>query len=165
MSKFREKLENGEFVVTGEIGPPKGVNLDKCLQDAEVLRGQVVAINVTDLQSAVLRIGSLGVSAKLIERGLEPVYQLTCRDRNRLALQSDLLSAWALGIENVLCLTGDHPILGDHTEAKPVYDLDSVQLGPKVVISVEVTLCRVASRRHQDLYNRVTHFLWRFQRR
>lgn len=128
MSKFREKLENGEFVVTGEIGPPKGVNLDKCLQDAEVLRGQVVAINVTDLQSAVLRIGSLGVSAKLIERGLEPVYQLTCRDRNRLALQSDLLSAWALGIENVLCLTGDHPILGDHTEAKPVYDLDSVQL-------------------------------------
>jgi methylenetetrahydrofolate reductase (NADPH) len=76
----------------------------------------------------VMRIGSLAVSARLIERGIEPVYQLTCRDRNRLALQSDLLSAWALGIENALCLTGDHPILGDHTEAKPVYDLDSVQL-------------------------------------
>lgn len=128
MSKLREKLERGEFVVTGEIGPPKGVNLEKCLHDAEALRAKVTAINVTDLQSAVMRIGSLAVSAKLIERGLEPVFQLACRDRNRLALQSDLLSAWALGIENVLCITGDHPILGDHNEAKPVYDLDSVQL-------------------------------------
>jgi 5,10-methylenetetrahydrofolate reductase len=128
MSRLKQALESGRFVVTGEIGPPKGVDLDKCLHDAEMLREHVTAINVTDLQSAVLRIGSLAVSAKLVERGLEPVYQLTCRDRNRLALQSDLLSAWALGIENVLCLTGDHPILGDHTEAKPVYDLDSVQL-------------------------------------
>ena len=128
MSKLREKLELGEFIVTGEIGPPKGVDLDKCLDEAVALRGHVTAINVTDLQSAVMRIGSLAVSAKLIERGLEPVFQITCRDRNRLALQSDLLSAWALGIENVLCITGDHPILGDHTEAKPVYDLDSVQL-------------------------------------
>jgi len=128
MSKLREKLGLGEFVVTGEIGPPKGVDLDKCLDEAEALRSQVTAINVTDLQSAVMRIGSLAVSAKLIERGLEPVFQITCRDRNRLALQSDLLSAWALGVENVLCLTGDHPILGNHTEAKPVYDLDSVQL-------------------------------------
>ena len=128
MSRLKQALESGRFVVTGEIGPPKGVSLDKCLHDAEILREHVTAINVTDLQSAVLRIGSLAVSARLIERGLEPVFQLTCRDRNRLALQSDLLSAWALGIENVLCLTGDHPILGDHTEAKPVYDLDSVQL-------------------------------------
>jgi methylenetetrahydrofolate reductase (NADPH) len=128
MSKLMQLLESRKFVVTGEIGPPKGVDLGKCLQDAEVLRSQVTAINVTDLQSAVMRIGSLAVSARLVERGLEPVYQLTCRDRNRLALQSDLLSAWALGIENVLCLTGDHPALGDHTEAKPVYDLDSVQL-------------------------------------
>ena len=128
MSKLRERLELEKFVVTGETGPPKGVNLDKCLGDSETLRNHVTAINVTDLQSAVLRIGSLAVSAKLIERGLEPVFQITCRDRNRLALQSDLLSAWALGIENVLCLTGDHPALGDHIEAKPVYDLDSVQL-------------------------------------
>ena len=128
MSKLKQALESGRFVVTGEIGPPKGVDLDKCLQDAQMLREHVTAINVTDLQSAVLRIGSLAVSARLIERGLEPVYQLTCRDRNRLALQSDLLSAWSLGIENVLCITGDHPILGDHSEAKPVYDLDSVQL-------------------------------------
>ena len=128
MSRLKHELETGRFVVTGEIGPPKGVNLDKCLHDAEMLRGYVTAINVTDLQSAVLRIGSLAVSTRLIERGLEPVFQLTCRDRNRLALQSELLSAWALGVENVLCLTGDHPVLGDHTEAKPVYDLDSVQL-------------------------------------
>lgn len=128
MSKLKQALESGEFVVTGEIGPPKGVDIGKCLEDAEKLRNQVVAINVTDLQSAVMRIGSMAICAKLAERGLEPVYQLTCRDRNRLALQSDLLSAWALGIENVLCLTGDHPNLGDHTEAKPVYDLDSVQL-------------------------------------
>lgn len=128
MSKFKEKLESGKFVVTGEIGPPKGADINKCLQDAETLRDYVTAVNVTDLQSAVLRIGSLAVSGKLVERRLEPIYQLTCRDRNRLALQSDLLSAWALGIENVLCLTGDHPIMGDHTEAKPVYDFDSVQL-------------------------------------
>jgi len=128
MSKLKQSLESGKFVVTGEIGPPKGVDLGKCLQDAEVLRNHVTAINVTDLQSAVMRIGSLAVSTKLVNLGLEPIYQVTCRDRNRLALQSDLLSAWALGIENVLCLTGDHPVLGDHTEAKPVYDLDSVQL-------------------------------------
>ncbi len=128
MSKLKQALESGKFVVTGEIGPPKGVDLDKCLHDAEMLKDYVTAINITDLQSAVLRIGSLAVSSKLIERGMEPIFQLTCRDRNRLALQSDLLSAWTMGIENVLCLTGDHPILGDHTEAKPVYDLDSVQL-------------------------------------
>jgi methylenetetrahydrofolate reductase (NADPH) len=128
MSKLKLQLERGEFVVTGEVGPPKGVDLKDCLHDAEILRGKVTAINVTDLQSAVMRIGSLAVSAKLLEKGLEPVFQLTCRDRNRLALQSDLLSAWALGIENVLCLTGDHPVLGDHAEAKPVYDIDSVQL-------------------------------------
>ena len=128
MSKLKEALESKKFVVTGEVGPPKGVDIDKCLDEAEHLRGKVVAINVTDLQSAVMRVGSMAVSAKLVERGLEPVFQVTCRDRNRLALQSDLLSAWVLGIRNVLCLTGDHPVLGDHTEAKPVYDLDSVQL-------------------------------------
>jgi 5,10-methylenetetrahydrofolate reductase len=128
MSRLKQALAGGKFVVTGEIGPPKGVNISRCLEDAEKLRNQVVAINVTDLQSAVMRIGSMAICAKLIEQGLEPVYQLTCRDRNRLALQSDLLSGWALGIENVLCLTGDHTNLGDHAEAKPVYDLDSVQL-------------------------------------
>jgi len=128
MTKLRDAIQANTFVVSGEIGPPKGVDIDKCLEDAEMLRNQVIAYNVTDLQSAVMRIGSLAISAKLVERGLEPVYQLTCRDRNRLALQSDLLSAWALGIQNVLCLTGDHPNLGDHVQAKPVYDLDSVNL-------------------------------------
>lgn len=128
MSKLKNRLEKGEFVTTGEIGPPKGVNLEECLNDAELLKNQVTAINVTDLQSAVMKIGSLAVSTRLVQRGIEPVFQLTCRDRNRLALQSDLLSAWSLGIENVLCITGDHPVLGDHSEAKPVYDLDSVQL-------------------------------------
>ncbi len=128
MSKLKQSLEEGKSVITGEIGPPKGVNIGKCLQDAEKLRDKVAAINVTDLQSAVMRIGSMAVCAKLVERDLEPIYQLTCRDRNRLAIQSDLLSAWVLGIGNVLCLTGDHPILGDHPEAKPVYDLDSVHL-------------------------------------
>lgn len=128
MSKLKQVLKDEIFAVTGEIGPPKGVDLEKCLEDAEKLRKKVAAINVTDLQSAVMRIGSMAVCAKLVERGLEPVFQLTCRDRNRLALQSDLLSAWVLGIRNVLCLTGDHPSLGDHPEAKAVYDLDSVQL-------------------------------------
>ena len=128
MSKIRQILDSGQFAVTGEIGPPKGVELDTCLHDAEMLRDHVTAINVTDLQSAVLRIGALAVSARLVERGLEPVYQLTCRDRNRLALQSDLLSAHVLGIQNVLALTGDLPALGDQPQAKPVYDLDSVQL-------------------------------------
>ncbi|MBN1368778.1 MAG: methylenetetrahydrofolate reductase [Dehalococcoidaceae bacterium] len=108
--------------------PPKGVDLADCLGEADSMEGYVTAVNVTDLQSAVMRVGSLAVSARLLERGIEPVFQISCRDRNRLALQSDLLSAWAFGVENVLCITGDHPVLGDHTEAKPVYDLDSVQL-------------------------------------
>jgi 5,10-methylenetetrahydrofolate reductase len=128
MSTLKQALEEEVFVVTGEVGPPKGVDLEECLDSIEKIAGHVAAVNVTDLQSAVMRIGSLAVCAKLVERDIEPVFQLTCRDRNRLALQSDLLSAWALGIENVLCITGDHPVLGDHVEAKPVYDLDSVQL-------------------------------------
>ncbi len=133
---FKEKLAAGKFLVTSEIGPPKGIDTKQILEEAEALRARVDAINVTDLQSSVMRLGSLAVSSLLVQRGLEPVYQLTCRDRNRLALQSDLLSAAALGIENVLILTGDHPVLGDHPEAKPVYDLDSVQL-LQVVKSLE----------------------------
>lgn len=115
-------------MVTSEIGPPKGIVTARILEDAELIRGRVDAINVTDLQSSVMRLGSLAVCSLLAQKGFEPVFQLTCRDRNRLALQSDLLSAAALGIENVLILTGDHPALGDHPEAKPVFDLDSVQL-------------------------------------
>lgn len=125
---FKEKLLAGKFVVTSEIGPPKGIDTKQLLEDAELIRTRVDAINVTDLQSSVMRLGSLAVCFLLKQHGFEPIYQLTCRDRNRLALQSDILSAAALGIENLLLLTGDHPALGDHPEAKPVFDLDSVQL-------------------------------------
>ncbi len=125
---FKEKLQSGKFIVTSEIGPPKGIEVKQLLEDAELIRTRVDAINVTDSQSSVMRLGSLVVSGLLKKHGFEPIYQLTCRDRNRLALQSDLLSAAALGIENVLILTGDHTTLGDHPEAKPVFDLDSVQL-------------------------------------
>jgi len=125
---FKEKIQCGKFLVTSEIGPPKGIETKTILEDAELIRGRVDGINVTDLQSSVMRLGSLAVCALLKQKGFEPIFQLTCRDRNRLALQSDLLSAAALGIENVLVLTGDHTTLGDHPEAKPVFDLDSVQL-------------------------------------
>jgi methylenetetrahydrofolate reductase (NADPH) len=128
MSKFKEALKSGQFVVTSEVGPPKGVNINKCLDEAESIKKRVIAFNVTDLQSAVMRFGSLATCRLLLDRGMEPILQMTCRDRNRLALQSDLLSAYGLGIENVLCLTGDHQQLGDHQESKGVFDLDSVQL-------------------------------------
>jgi 5,10-methylenetetrahydrofolate reductase len=128
MSNLSEALSTGEFVVTGEIGPPKGVNVEECLEDAEHLRGKVAAINVTDIQSAVMRVGSMSTCRLLLDRDLEPILQMVCRDRNRLALQSDLLSAHTLGIENVLCLTGDHNVLGDHPDSKPVFDLEAVGL-------------------------------------
>ena len=121
-------FEAGKFVVTAEIGPLKGTDISEIEEVAEILRGRVDAANVTDQQSSVMRLGSLATCHLLKERGLEPILQMTCRDRNRLALQSDLLSAWVLGIENVLAITGDLPALGDHPQAKPVYDLDSVQL-------------------------------------
>ena len=121
-------LEAGRFVITAEVGPLKGTDTTEIEEVAYLLKGRVDAANVTDQQSSVMRLGSLATCHLLKERGLEPVFQMTCRDRNRLALQSDLLSAWALGIENVLAITGDLPSLGDHPQAKPVYDLDSVQL-------------------------------------
>jgi len=125
---FQESLAAGKFVITSEIGPPKGTHIQEMMADAELLRGRVAAINVTDLQSSVMRLGSLAVCRLLQEKGLEPIFQVTCRDRNRLALQADLLSASVLGIKNVLALTGDYASLGDHPQAKPVFDLDSVSL-------------------------------------
>jgi len=125
---FKEKIQTGKFLVTSEIGPPKGIETKQILEDAELIRNRVDAINVTDLQSSVMRLGSLAVCVLLKQNGFVPVYQITCRDRNRLALQSDILSAAALGIQNLLILTGDHPNAGDHPEAKAVFDLDSVQL-------------------------------------
>lgn len=121
-------LESGKFVVTTEIGPLKGTDTTEVTEVAELLRGRVDATNVTDQQSSVMKLGSLTTCHLLKEKGLDPVFQVTCRDRNRMALQSDLLSASVLGIENVLAITGDLPALGDHPQAKPVYDLDSVQL-------------------------------------
>ena len=125
---LRSLLEAGKFVTTAEIGPLKGTDTTEINEVAELLRGKVDVANATDQQSSVMRLGSLVTCHLLKERGLEPVLQMTCRDRNRIALQSDLLSAWVLGIENVLALTGDLPSFGDHPQAKPVYDLDSVQL-------------------------------------
>ena len=126
--KLTTRFAEGRFVVTGEVGPAKGADATEALDGAARMADSVDAINVTDSQSAVMRLGSMAVAHLLKQKGIEPVFQLTCRDRNRIALQSDLLSASALGIENVLCITGDHMVLGDHPEAKKVFDLDSVQL-------------------------------------
>jgi 5,10-methylenetetrahydrofolate reductase len=125
---FREALHSKKFVVTAEIGPMKGVDIQETIEDANLIKDKVDAMNVTDLQSSVLRLGSMAVCHLLKDQGIDPILQMTCRDRNRLALQSDLLSAWVLGIRNVLALTGDHPTLGDHPHAMPVFDLDSISL-------------------------------------
>ncbi len=127
-STLKQAFASGKFVVTGEIGPPKGTNIDEMLHHIELLKDKVDALNVTDNQSSVMRISSLAVCKLIKEKGGEAILQMTCRDRNRLALQSDLLSASVFGINNVLCLTGDYITIGDHKEAKPVFDLDSVQL-------------------------------------
>lgn len=126
--KLTDCFKKCKCVVTCEVGPPKGIEIENLIDELASLDGKAHAFNVTDLQSSVLRVGSLATCRLLRDRGLEPIMQLTCRDRNRLALQSDVLSAAALGIENLLCLTGDHPKLGDHPDAMPVFDLDSVQL-------------------------------------
>ncbi|HLB25600.1 MAG TPA: methylenetetrahydrofolate reductase [Nitrospirota bacterium] len=128
MKTFKDALLSGEFTITAECGPPKGTDIAEMLGHAKHLLGRVHALNVTDNQSAVVRIGSLPVSRLLLEMGHDPIYQLTCRDRNRLAIQSDLMGAHILGIRNVLCMTGDHVSAGDHKTAKAVYDLESVQL-------------------------------------
>jgi len=125
---FKEALDSGKFVVTAEIGPPKGTDISETIHHMELLKGKVDAVNVTDNQSAVMRINSLSICKIALDHGLEPILQMTCRDRNRIALQSDLLGANVLGIHNVLCMTGDHVSAGDHKEAKPVYDIESVQL-------------------------------------
>ena len=127
-SSFRTALQSGKFVVTSEVAPPKGTNLEKMLHHIELLKDRVDGMNVTDHQSSVMRFPSLGGALLVKENGGEPILQMTCRDRNRLALQADLMFASSRGINNVLCLTGDSIILGDHPEAKSVFDLDSSQL-------------------------------------
>jgi len=128
ISRLQEKLDAGEFVITAEVCPPKGCDCGEFLEKAGELREYVDAINVTDNQGANMRISPLAGAALLVRSGIEPIFQITCRDRNRMALQSDLLGAAALGIINVLALTGDHITFGDHSQAKAVFDLDSVQL-------------------------------------
>ena len=114
--KFTELTKNGKFIITSELGPPKGFHIEKALHEAEVVWPYVNAINVTDNQSSVMRLGGLAMCKALLEKNIEPVFQVTCRDRNRLALQSDILSAALFGIDNLLLLTGDHTTLGDHKE-------------------------------------------------
>lgn len=125
---LREALESGRFVITSEVGPPKGCDVSEMLRVAETLRGRVDALNVTDNQAAVMRLCTLAACVHLKRAGHEPILQVTCRDRNRLAIQSDLLGAASFGITNVLALTGDHVVTGDHPKAAAVFDLESVQL-------------------------------------
>ena len=127
-ASFREVLKSGQFVITSEIGPPKGTNIEKMLHHIDLLKDKVAALNVTDHQSSVMRFPSIGGCLAIKERGGEPILQVTCRDRNRLALQAELLFAYTRGIRNVLCLTGDAVVVGDHKAAKGVFDLDSAQL-------------------------------------
>ncbi len=126
--RITELFDNGQFVVTAEVGPPKGIDASHVVSEAKEYLSGITAVNVTDNQSSVMRMGSLPACVMLKNAGLTPILQLTCRDRNRIALQSELLGAAALGIDNILCLTGDHTKMGDHKGAKPVFDLDSVSL-------------------------------------
>ncbi len=128
MSRLKEALESGDFVITAEICPPRGTDTTRFMEKARLLKDSIAAANVTDNQRAVMRLSSLACSVLLMNEGIEPVFQMTCRDRNRLALQSDILGAWALGVKNILVLTGDDVSFGDHRGAKAVFDLDSVQL-------------------------------------
>lgn len=125
---FREKLGRGKFVVTCEINPPKGVEVAEVIKELDPLKGRVDAIAATDSKSSVMTMSALIFSHFLKERGFEPILNFSCRDRNRLALQADLLGAAALGIQNILVVTGDYASMGDHPQAKPVFDLDAVQL-------------------------------------
>ena len=126
--RITELFDNGQFVVTAEVGPPKGIHLEHMVEEAKLYLKDLDAVNITDNQSSVMRTSTLATCIALKNAGLNPIYQATCRDRNRIALQSDLLGAAALGIDNILCLTGDHTKMGDHPGAKPVFDLDSVSL-------------------------------------
>jgi len=125
---LKEKIEAGKFIVCGEIGPPKSCDGDVLREKSKYFKGIVDAVNITDNQTAVVRLSSIASAKILLDEGIEPIIQMTCRDRNRLAIQSDLLGAAALGIHNLLCLTGDYQKFGDQPEAKGVFDLDSIQL-------------------------------------
>lgn len=127
-SNLEKVLAAGHFAFTGELGPPRGTDADEVRKKASHLKGMVDAVNITDNQTAVVRMASWAASLIAIQEGLEPNYQMVCRDRNRLAMQSDILGAYALGIRNMLCLSGDHQKFGDHPQSKGVFDIDSMQL-------------------------------------
>jgi len=127
-SNLEKVLSSGQFAVTAELGPPKSCDPEVVEKKAEILKGFADAVNITDNQTAIVRASSIAAGVIVARKGLEPVVQMTCRDRNRLAIQSDLLGAAALGIKNVLCLTGDHQSFGNHPQARGVFDLDSIQL-------------------------------------
>ena len=126
MSNLRDALENGKFGITAEMAPPKGYDFAEQMEAAELLAGKVHAVNVTDMQSASLKASGIGLCIKLKQAGIDPILQITGRDRNRMAIMGDVLSAAAFGIDTMLALTGDHPVVGDCKDSKPVYDLDSV---------------------------------------
>jgi len=128
MQTLKQSLVSGIFTITAEICPPKGTDISDFIKKARLLKDKIAAANVTDNQRAVMRLSSLACSVLLITEGIDPVFQMTCRDRNRIAMQSDIMGAWALGIKNILALSGDHVSFGDHKDAKAVFDLDSVQL-------------------------------------
>jgi methylenetetrahydrofolate reductase (NADPH) len=128
MSSFAETLSKGRFVVTAELNPPKGTDLTDLLAKAEALRGRVDAFNLTDSASAIMTMAPLGAAAALKQRGFEPILQVTSRDRNRIAVQGDLLAGASLGVSTIVCMGGDPPGAGDHPEAKPVFDLDTISL-------------------------------------
>ncbi|GAB6076840.1 methylenetetrahydrofolate reductase [Desulfurobacterium crinifex] len=125
---FSKKLRNGKFIITAEVAPPRGTDWKSVIEGIEPLKGKVDAFNVTDNQRSMVRMSSLVMSKLLLDSGFDPIFQLTCRDRNRIALQSELLGAAALGIRNICLMTGDFTTLGDQPDAKPVFDIDSVQL-------------------------------------
>ncbi|MDH7485564.1 MAG: methylenetetrahydrofolate reductase [Anaerolineae bacterium] len=127
-SRLEKLLRAGHFVVTGELGPPQSADGEVICQKARLLKGKCDAVNITDNQTAIVRLSSIGSGIICLQEGVEPIVQMTCRDRNRLAMQSDLLAAYALGVRNLLCLTGDHQSFGNHPTAKNVHDLDSLQL-------------------------------------
>jgi len=127
-SNLEKILRAGHFAVTGELGPPQSADGDSIREKAKLLKGYCDAVNITDNQTAIVRMSSIGAGTIVVQEGLEPVIQMTCRDRNRLAIQSDLLGAYALGMRNLLCLTGDHQTFGNHPTSKNVFDLDSIQL-------------------------------------
>ncbi|MBN1146115.1 MAG: methylenetetrahydrofolate reductase [Anaerolineales bacterium] len=127
-SNLERVLRAGHFAATGELGPPQSADGNVIRQKAALLKGYCDAVNITDNQTAIVRMSSIGAGTIVVQEGLEPIIQMTCRDRNRLAIQSDLLGAYALGMRNLLCLTGDHQTFGNHPDSKNVFDIDSIQL-------------------------------------